>query len=87
MIEKLVHFSARLPAGQCFIEISTPAGTSCEVVTPDLIPGWAEISGETPRSFGRSWYQESRSALLFVPSFAAGTERNFVFNTGHQDGL
>ncbi|MFN3312986.1 MAG: RES family NAD+ phosphorylase [Hyphomonas sp.] len=85
MLEKLVHYSGHLPSGQCFIEITVPAGTSYEVVTADIIPNWAEPSGEAARHFGRLWYQESRSAILIVPSVVARVERNFVFNTGHPD--
>ncbi|HEV7229615.1 RES family NAD+ phosphorylase [Brevundimonas sp.] len=85
MLEKLVHFSGALPSGQHFVRIHIPAGTSYEVVNPDLLAGWAEAGGGASRAFGRAWCAQGRSAVLIVPSVVARMERNFVFNTAHPD--
>lgn len=85
MLEKLVHFNGIIPANQHFITITIPAGTSYEVVNPDLIPNWANATGEAARTFARRWYTQNRSAILIVPSVVARMERNIVFNTRHAD--
>lgn len=85
MLEKLVHWNGVLPPNQHFIEIHIPPGTSCEVVTPDAIPGWDDAGGETARRFGRTWYGEGRSALLLVPSVVVRMERNIIINARHAD--
>lgn len=85
MLEKLVHYEGEMPPNQHFIEIAVPAGVSYEVVNPDLIEGWSAPDGEAARSFGRSWYAATRSAVLLVPSVVARMERNIVFNTSHRD--
>ena len=83
MLEKLVHFGGEIPGGQHFIEISIPAGTSYEVVNPDMIEGWSSPDGDAARLFGRHWFQEERSTILIVPSVVARMEQNIIFNTGH----
>ena len=85
MLEKLVHYQGEIPAGQHFIEISIPAGTSYEVVNGDLIDGWSAPDGAAARKFGRNWFVEKRSAILIVPSVVARMENNIVFNTQHDD--
>ena len=85
MLEKLVHWNGALPPNQYFIEVTIPRGTSYEVVTADTVPNWFEPSGESARHFGRQWYVENRSAILFVPSVVARMERNIVINRRHPD--
>ncbi|MCE8007089.1 RES domain-containing protein [Aestuariivita sp.] len=85
MLEKLVHFNGEVPPNQHFIDITIPAGTSYEVVNPDALSGWASFGGDVARDFGKAWYTERRSAILFVPSVVARMERNIVFNTSHPD--
>lgn len=85
MLEKLVHYQGQLPPNQHFIEITIPAGTSYEVVNPDLVEGWASRSEEAARRFAVPWYEERRSAILIVPSVVARVDRNIVFNTMHPD--
>lgn len=84
MLEKLVRMSVE-PIGQRFVEIDIPAGVSYEVATADIVPGWADRDQEASRRFGRKWYDEKRSAILFVPSVVAREERNLVFNARHPD--
>ena len=85
MLEKLVHWNGALPPNQHFVEITIPKGTSYEVVTADIVPGWFKPSEEAARRFGRSWYAENRSAILIVPSVVARMERNVVINRRHPD--
>ena len=85
MLEKLVHFGGELPGNQHFIEITLPAGISYEVVNPDLLAGWSDISGIAALEFGPKGYAEKRSAILVVPPVVARMERNFIFYTGHED--
>ena len=85
MLEALVHWNGALPPNQHFIEITVPKGTSYEVVTADMVPGWFHPDGEAARRFGRQWCGENRSAILFVPSVPARMERNIVINCRHAD--
>lgn len=85
MLEKLVQWNGLMPANQHFIEITIPEGTSYEVATSDIVPGWYEPDGTAARKFGHGWYVEGRSAVLFVPSVVARPERNLVINTAHPE--
>lgn len=85
MLEKLVHYDGEVPLNQHFIEITLPAGLSYDVANVALIEGWSLPAGEAARVYGRAWFRESRSVLLFVPSVVARMERNLVINTAHPD--
>jgi RES domain-containing protein len=85
MLERLVHYSGRLPGGQHFIEITIPAGTVYEVVTSHSLPGWEHKDGRIARGFGARWIDEVRSAILIVPSVVARMERNVLINPAHGD--
>ncbi len=85
MLEMLVGWPGRVPPNQHFVEIVMPAGTSYEVVTADVLPGWNLPNRAASQRFGRDWYLEGRSVILLVPSVVARTESNVVINTGHPD--
>ena len=85
MLEALVNWPAQVPSNQHFVEAVIPAGTSYEVVTADVLPGWERPDLAASQSFGRTWYLERRSVLLFVPSVVARPERNLVINTRHPE--
>lgn len=85
MLERLVHYSGSLPAGQHFISIELPAGLPYEVVTPDSCPGWHKKDQQESRLFGSQWVDERRSAILIVPSVVARVETNVIINTLHKD--
>jgi RES domain-containing protein len=85
ILEKLVHYSGELPAGQCFIEITIPAGVSYEVVEPNTLPGWHRASCTISRKFGSKWLTDRRSAILIVPSVVVRHERNVLINPAHPD--
>ena len=85
MLEMLVGWPGSLPPNQHFVEIVIPAGTSYEVVTADVLPGWHRSNRAASQRFGRDWYLECRSVLLVVPSVVARMETNVVINTRHPD--
>ena len=71
MLETLVNWPSPVPSNQHFVEAVIPAGTSYEVVTADVLPGWERPNLAASQSFGRTWYLERRSVLLCVPSVVA----------------
>ena len=85
MLEKLVRGSGQMPPGQHFITVTIPNGVSYEVVTPDSLPGWDDISCSASRAHGEAWQQERQSLLLIVPSVVARTERNVLLNPDHHE--
>ena len=68
-----------------FVEIGIPRGVSYEVATPDIVPGWDLPDCLASCNFGHAWYEDSRSAVLFVPSIVARPERNIVINSLHPE--
>ena len=73
LLEILVHSNlGRVPKGFAYIEIDVPTGVGVEEITANDLPGWADADCESSQAFGNQWYQEKRSAVLIVPSAAAG---------------
>ncbi len=86
MLEVLAHWTGDTPPQkQSFIEIAIPSGVSREEVTGGSVPGWEAPDMEASRRFGHAWYEEARSAILFVPSVVVPVERNLVVNVNHPD--
>ncbi len=85
MLEAPVRCDAGMPSDQHFIRITISAGISYETVNVDLIEGWSAPSEKAARRFGRDWYRQARSAVLFVPSVVAWMERDMAINAGHTD--
>lgn len=85
MLETLVNWPSPVPSNQHFVEAVIPAGTSYEVVTADVLPGWERPNLAASQRFGGDWYLERRSVLLFVPSVVARPESNVLINTRHPD--
>lgn len=85
MLEKLVHANLVMPANQHVIEITIPNGTSYEVFQMAAHPGWDSRNEDICKAFGQDWYDQKRSALLFVPSLPARPERNILVNPLHPD--
>jgi RES domain-containing protein len=85
MLEKLAHYNGVLPPNQHFIEIEIPAGTSYEVVTKDSLPDWHRLDSLPARTFGTLWLNQTRAAILIVPSYVARVERNILINPRHPD--
>jgi RES domain-containing protein len=85
LLEKLVHLNGVLPANQHYVRITIPSGTSFEAFDPREHPGWDRPSESMCKRFGEHWYEEGRSAVLFVPSIPARVERNVLINLEHAD--
>ena len=85
LLEVLARWNRRMPRNQHFVEAAIPAGTSHEVVTPEILPEWSHPDEEAARRFGRAWYRDRRSVILVVPSVVARMERNVVINTRHPE--
>jgi RES domain-containing protein len=85
MLEKLVHFNGEIPKGQHFIKITFPAGISYEVFGSAHHADWHNQDETVARTFGSTWFNESRSCILFVPSVVAREEHNILINTTHRD--
>ena len=85
MLEKLVHANSVLPPNQHYIRITIPNGVSYEVFQTARHPGWDARNEVICRTFGETWYQERRTALLLVPSIPARLERNILINPLHPD--
>ncbi len=85
MLEKLVHYNGVLPAGQHYIEITIPAGTSYTSFSVDHVPDWHRADAAAARAFGHRWFTAMESALLVVPSVVARIEENLLINPAHPD--
>lgn len=85
ILEKLVHANLVMPANQHFIRITISSGTSYEMFPTEAHPGWDSRNESICKAFGQDWYEEQRSALLFVPSIPARIERNILINPLHPD--
>jgi RES domain-containing protein len=84
MLELLVSLGD-LPPNQHFIEIEMPKGTSYEVVVDGQLPGWSNDDRRVAKTHGSKWFNEVRTAILFVPSLAARMENNVLINPSHPD--
>ena len=85
LLEILVHSNlARVPRGFAFIEIHIPDEIDIEEITASDLPKWDASDCVASQSFGSRWYSEMRSAVLVVPSLAAGGhQRNILINQDH----
>jgi RES domain-containing protein len=85
LLEILVHSNlGRVPKGFVYIEIDIPGELEVEEIAANDLPGWADADCASSRLFGSRWYQEKRSAVLVVPSAAAGgLGRNVLINQEH----
>lgn len=86
LLEKLVHSNTgKIPQKQQWIEISIPAGTSYEVVTPHSLRGWDSPTQKVSKKFGDRWVKERRSVILIVPSIVARFDNNILVNEAHPE--
>lgn len=85
MLEKLVRYNGILPPNQHFIRINVPAGVSYEEVTKDSLPEWSRRDGSVSRAFGARWFDQTRTCLLFVPSFVSREELIVLINPHHRN--
>jgi RES domain-containing protein len=85
MLEKLVTGNGKIPPNQHAITITIPRGSSYEVVTKDLLPGWDTLDPTVSQDFGAAWARQQRSVVLLVPSYVARQERNVIINPNHPE--
>jgi RES domain-containing protein len=88
LVEILVHANRKSPPSVArFVEAVVPDDVTREVFDPTLFPDWDDpYDTSITQAFGRSWLEERRSALLFVPSVVtAGRDMNVVVNPDHPD--
>ena len=85
MLEKLIHANLVMPANQHYIAITIPNGITYEMFQPAAHPGWDSKDETICKTFAQGWYDETRSALLIVPSIPARLDRNFLINPLHPD--
>ena len=85
MFEKLAQWNGLFSDNRHFVEIGIPRSVSYEVATPEIVPGWDLPDCLASRNFGSAWYEDERSAVLFVPSIVARLERNVVINSLHPE--
>jgi RES domain-containing protein len=71
----------------CTIRVDIPDSVLIEDAMDAGLPqDWrAEPPPESTREAGTRWFEESRSAVLRVPSIIVPTEFNYVLNPGHPD--
>jgi RES domain-containing protein len=87
LLEIMVHSNlGRVPKGFSYIEIDISAELEVEEITATDLPDWADADCVSSQAFGSKWYQEKRSAVLLVPSAAAGgMGRNVLINQAHPE--
>jgi len=85
MLDKLVHANNVLPPNQHYIRITIPNGVSYEIFQTARYPGWDAKNESLCKTFGETWFQEHRSAILLMPSIPARLERNILINPLHPD--
>lgn len=84
LLETLAR-TGEMPPNQHYVQIDIPAGVRYEVVTKDALSGWCDVDAAVARSFGSTWYEQQRSALLIVPSVVARVEHNVLIHPDHDD--
>ena len=87
VLETLVHLpTPELPNNRHVATFTIPLETSFEGFDPEGHAGWDDRDNPTvARAYGSRWYREGRSAVLFVPSVIAPSDRNLVINPNHPD--
>jgi RES domain-containing protein len=88
LVEILVHANRKIPPSATrYIEAIVPNDVSREVFDPGSLPGWDDPHNTSiAQTFGRSWIEARRSALLLVPSVVTqGHDTNVVINPDHHD--
>ena len=87
MLEILAHASiGRIPATHCFLVANVPDEVTVERHDANSLPaGWDAEGSSSSRLFGDQWLEESRSAVLVIPSVVAKLEWNALVNPLHQE--
>ncbi|MBV9316705.1 MAG: RES domain-containing protein [Gammaproteobacteria bacterium] len=87
VLESLVHFNrGELPPRLVVAQLRIPAQVSRDVLLQDRVPGWTAAQPNAAcRSFGDSWYDGRRSAVLVAPSVLSPFECNLLINQAHSE--
>lgn len=85
MLEILVHANiGRVPSTQVYVVVQVPDSVPIERHDAHSLPlGWDGDDPSIARRFGDQWLQETRSAVLVVPSVVATLECNAIINPLH----
>ncbi len=87
-LEMLVHIGrARRPRGHAWISIEIPDDVPMTILeASDLPAGWDHPTDrDVARAVGDAWFESNASAILRVPSVAAGGDHVFVIDQNHLD--
>ncbi|MBM4220029.1 MAG: RES domain-containing protein [Gammaproteobacteria bacterium] len=85
MLEKLVHANGRMPKHQVCVTFEAPDSIRTASLEPKDVPGWSNPDMIASRKAGDAWLEQSKSAVLRVPSIVFDAERNVMINPGHPD--
>ena len=85
MLEVLVHANLSVPPKHHrVVRISIPDSVTIETLSPVDLSGWDAEDVTAAQSFGDCWLNESRTAVLRVPSVVTeGREYNVLINPTH----
>jgi RES domain-containing protein len=76
----------RVPLTHCYVVADVPDAVFVERYDTSQLPvGWDSDDLSIARAVGDQWLQETRSAVLLVPSVVAKLEWNALVNTAHPD--
>ena len=85
MLEKLVHTNGRMPRHQVCVVFEAPDSIKVVTLYPIDMPGWDARNMGVARKAGDAWLEQSKTAVLRVPSVVFDAERNVLINPGHPD--
>lgn len=87
MLEILAHANiGRIPETHGYVVAEITDDIPIETHGSDSLPqGWELENSASARAFGDQWLQESRTAILVVPSVIARLDANALVNPAHPD--
>jgi RES domain-containing protein len=87
MLEILAHANiGRVPETHQYVIAEVSEDVSVEILEGGTLPeGWDLENTASARARGDKWLNESRSAILIVPSVIARLDRNALVNPHHPD--
>jgi RES domain-containing protein len=87
ILEMLVHLDDHLLVSHYVIaEVEIPESLIETAIINDLPENWSESPvPNSSQNVGDEWIEESRSAVLAVPSAIVGSESNYLLNPCHSD--
>jgi RES domain-containing protein len=85
ILEKLVHTNGRMPKHQVCVVFEAPDALSVSTLEPKDVPGWHAQDMLASRKAGDAWLEQSKTAVLRIPSVVFDAERNVMINPGHPD--